>query len=113
VLHQWSRETACGRSRDASVLDLAARIRAACALGAVEGWRSGWLAQPSDALISGLNADPRVEEAEFRKWLEDMTLLKRLPTLAEVASTAVFLASDHAGSITGAVANLTGGMSLD
>jgi NAD(P)-dependent dehydrogenase (short-subunit alcohol dehydrogenase family) len=62
---------------------------------------------------SGLNADPRVEEAEFRSFLEEMTLLKRLPTLAEVASTAVFLASDHAGSITGAVANLTGGMSVD
>jgi 3-oxoacyl-[acyl-carrier protein] reductase len=62
---------------------------------------------------SGLNADPRVDEAEFRRWLEEMTLLKRLPTLAEVANTAVFLASDHAGSITGAVANLTGGMSVD
>lgn len=42
-----------------------------------------------------------------------MTLLKRLPMLAEVANTAVFLASDHAGAITGAVANLTGGMSVD
>jgi 3-oxoacyl-[acyl-carrier protein] reductase len=62
---------------------------------------------------SGLNADPRVEQAEFRSFLEDMTLLKRLPTLAEVANKAVFLASDRAGSITGAVANLTGGMSVD
>jgi 3-oxoacyl-[acyl-carrier protein] reductase len=42
-----------------------------------------------------------------------MTLLKRLPTLAEVANTAVFLASDHAGAMTGAVANLTSGMSVD
>jgi 3-oxoacyl-[acyl-carrier protein] reductase len=62
---------------------------------------------------SGSSADPRSEEAEFRKILEDMTLLKRLPTLAEVASTAVFLASDHAGAMTGAVANLTGGMAVD
>jgi NAD(P)-dependent dehydrogenase (short-subunit alcohol dehydrogenase family) len=62
---------------------------------------------------SGASADARSEEAEFRRWLEDMTLLKRLPTLAEVANTAVFLASDHAGAITGAVANLTGGMSVD
>ena len=30
------------------------------------------------------------------------TLLKRQPTLAEVASTAVFLASDQAGAMTGA-----------
>jgi 3-oxoacyl-[acyl-carrier protein] reductase len=62
---------------------------------------------------SGSSADPRSEDAEFRTWLEDMTLLKRLPTLAEVASTAVFLASDHAAAMTGAVANLTGGMSVD
>jgi len=41
------------------------------------------------------------------------TLLKRLPKLAEVANTAVFLASDHAGAMTGAVANLTCGMILD
>jgi 3-oxoacyl-[acyl-carrier protein] reductase len=62
---------------------------------------------------SGATADPRSEEAAFRRVLEEMTLLKRLPTLAEVANTAVFLASDHAGSITGSVANLTGGMSVD
>jgi enoyl-[acyl-carrier-protein] reductase (NADH) len=42
-----------------------------------------------------------------------MTLLKRLPTLAEVATTAAFLASDHAAAITGTVANLTCGMSVD
>jgi 3-oxoacyl-[acyl-carrier protein] reductase len=62
---------------------------------------------------SGASADPRSQEAEFRRSLEAMTLLKRLPTLAEVANTAVFLASDHAGAMTGAVANLTSGMSVD
>jgi 3-oxoacyl-[acyl-carrier protein] reductase len=41
------------------------------------------------------------------------TLLKRLPTLAEGANTAVFLASDHAGAMTGPVANLTCGFMLD
>jgi 3-oxoacyl-[acyl-carrier protein] reductase len=50
---------------------------------------------------------------EFRGLIEDMPLLKRLPTLAEVADTAAFLASDQAGAMTGAVANLTGGMSVD
>ena len=58
---------------------------------------------------SGSTADPRSEEAEFRRYLEEMTLLKRLPTLAEVASTAVFLASDHAASMTGAVATSPAG----
>lgn len=41
------------------------------------------------------------------------TLLKRLPTLDEVANTAVFLASDHAGAITGTVANLSCGFLVD
>ncbi|WP_282939970.1 SDR family oxidoreductase [Paenibacillus sp. RC67] len=41
------------------------------------------------------------------------TLLKRLPTLAEVANTAVFMASEQAGAMTGTVANLTSGFILD
>jgi 3-oxoacyl-[acyl-carrier protein] reductase len=41
------------------------------------------------------------------------TLLGRLPSLDQFASTAVFLASDAAGAITGAVANLTCGFTLD
>lgn len=41
------------------------------------------------------------------------TLLKRLPTLAEVANTAAFVASDRAGAMTGTVANLTCGFLVD
>jgi NAD(P)-dependent dehydrogenase (short-subunit alcohol dehydrogenase family) len=41
------------------------------------------------------------------------TLLKRLPTLAEIAETAAFLASDHAGAMTGTVVNLSGGALVD
>jgi 3-oxoacyl-[acyl-carrier protein] reductase len=41
------------------------------------------------------------------------TLLKRLPTLDQLASTALFLASDQAGAMTGAIVNLTCGMILD
>lgn len=41
------------------------------------------------------------------------TLLKRLPTLAEVANTAAFMASDQAGAMTGTVANLTCGFLVD
>ena len=47
------------------------------------------------------------------QWLvrsaENVTLLGRLPTLAQVADAAVFLASDRAGAITGAVVDLTCG----
>jgi NAD(P)-dependent dehydrogenase (short-subunit alcohol dehydrogenase family) len=37
-----------------------------------------------------------VTPAQFRAILEQGTLLKRLPTLAEVADTAAFIASDRA-----------------
>jgi len=41
------------------------------------------------------------------------TLLKRLPTLAEVADFAAFAASDRCGAMTGAIANLTCGSLVD
>jgi len=41
------------------------------------------------------------------------TLLKRLPTLDDVANAAVFLASDRARAITGAILNVNSGMLLD
>jgi NAD(P)-dependent dehydrogenase (short-subunit alcohol dehydrogenase family) len=50
-----------------------------------------------------------VTPAQFRAILEQGTLLKRLPTLAEVAGTAAFLASDRAGAMTATVANLSAG----
>lgn len=61
----------------------------------------------------GQDPDFPVGRDEFRTFIEDMTLLKRLPTLADVAATAAFLASDHAAAMTGTVANLTCGMSVD
>jgi 3-oxoacyl-[acyl-carrier protein] reductase len=49
----------------------------------------------------------------IEQWLEqyaaNVTLLGRLPTLAHVADTAVFLASDRAAAITGAVIDLSCG----
>ncbi|MGH7268111.1 MAG: hypothetical protein ACREMB_25115 [Candidatus Rokuibacteriota bacterium] len=41
------------------------------------------------------------------------TLLGRFPTLAEVADYAAFVASDRAGAMTGAIANLTCGSLVD
>lgn len=41
------------------------------------------------------------------------TLLKRLPTLTDVAEAAVFYASDGAAAMTGTIANLTAGFILD
>jgi NAD(P)-dependent dehydrogenase (short-subunit alcohol dehydrogenase family) len=50
-----------------------------------------------------------VTPAEFQARAEHATLLKRLPTLAEVAETAAFVASDRAGALTATVVNLSAG----
>jgi NAD(P)-dependent dehydrogenase (short-subunit alcohol dehydrogenase family) len=52
-------------------------------------------------------AGHRVTREEFIASLKAMTLLKRLPTLADVGHVAVLMASDYAGSMTGTVANLS------
>jgi NAD(P)-dependent dehydrogenase (short-subunit alcohol dehydrogenase family) len=54
-----------------------------------------------------------VTPAEFQARLEQGTLLRRLPTLAEVADTAAFIASDRAGAMTATVANLSAGSITD
>ena len=41
------------------------------------------------------------------------TLLKRFPTLAEVADYAAFVASERCSAMTGAIANLTCGSLVD
>jgi NAD(P)-dependent dehydrogenase (short-subunit alcohol dehydrogenase family) len=54
-----------------------------------------------------------VTPAQFQAVLEQGTLLKRLPTLAEVADTAAFIASDRAGAMTATVANVSAGSITD
>lgn len=54
-----------------------------------------------------------VAGAEFQAMVEQGTLLRRLPTLAEVADTAAFLASDRAGAMTATVANVSAGSITD
>ena len=72
---------------------------------------------PETPLIEANNATAGaavgLTPAEFRERLEQSTLLKRLPTLAEVADTAAFLASDRAGAMTATVANLSAGTITD
>jgi 3-oxoacyl-[acyl-carrier protein] reductase len=64
--------------------------------------------------IFSLNAElAGVTLEEMLAGAADGTLLKRLPTLAEVANTAAFMASGQAGAMTGTVANLTSGFILD
>lgn len=62
------------------------------------------------------NAIPETWNPDFpevRTYMEDGTVLARLPTLSEVANVAVFMASDRASAMTGTIANLTCGSILD
>jgi 3-oxoacyl-[acyl-carrier protein] reductase len=52
-------------------------------------------------------------QAETRAQLEGEALLRRLPTLAEVANVAAFMASDQASAMTATIANLTCGTVVD
>ena len=57
--------------------------------------------------------NPDLNEAAIQGILDHLSSLRmtrRNPTLAEITATAVFLASDHAASITGTFVNVTGGM---
>ncbi|HEX2037832.1 MAG TPA: SDR family oxidoreductase [Chloroflexota bacterium] len=48
-----------------------------------------------------------------RAYMDQGTVLGRLPTLRQVADAAVFAASDRAGALTGAIVNLTCGSLMD
>jgi NAD(P)-dependent dehydrogenase (short-subunit alcohol dehydrogenase family) len=50
---------------------------------------------------------------EFQSLMENMTMLKRLPNLSELANTAVFIASDNASAITGTTVNVSCGSVVD
>jgi enoyl-[acyl-carrier-protein] reductase (NADH) len=50
---------------------------------------------------------------EFDRYMTAGTILGRMPTLAEVANSAAFAASDRATAISGAILNLTCGSVMD
>jgi 3-oxoacyl-[acyl-carrier protein] reductase len=54
-----------------------------------------------------------VSLAEWEAKIADVTMLKRMPRLAEVANVAALMASDYANVVTGAVANVTCGELVD
>jgi 3-oxoacyl-[acyl-carrier protein] reductase len=58
-------------------------------------------------------AGHRVARDEFIATLQEMALLKRLPSLAEVGNVAALMASDYASAMTGSVANMTCGQIVD
>ncbi len=65
-------------------------------------------------VVFGLHAKAMgMSRAQLQAFFESLTHRKRSSTLAEVANAAVFLASELASGMTGAVANLTGGAVVD
>jgi len=67
----------------------------------------------TDTVFAPLAAASGVSvEQLLAQWGSDQTLLGRLPTLAQVADAAVFLASDRAGAITGSVIDLSCGNAI-
>lgn len=55
------------------------------------------------------DASGRSVEGFLRTEMAQGTMLKRLPTLSQVAETAVFLASDHAAAMTATIVDLSAG----
>ena len=64
-------------------------------------------------LFQPMAAAAAVSVDEWVGGLASGTLLKRLPTISDVAEAAAFLASDRARAMTGTVANLTSGALVD
>jgi NAD(P)-dependent dehydrogenase (short-subunit alcohol dehydrogenase family) len=65
-------------------------------------------------VVFGLHAKAMgISREQMQAFFENLTHRKRSSTLAEVADTAVFLASDKGSGLTGTVANLTGGVIVD
>ncbi|SEF24206.1 NADP-dependent 3-hydroxy acid dehydrogenase YdfG [Amycolatopsis pretoriensis] len=75
---------------------------------------AGMADTPQIAEVYGLHADARgISRDAFQARMADLTLRKQLPTVAEIADVATFVASDRARGMTGAIANLTGGLIAD
>lgn len=65
-------------------------------------------------IVFGLHAKAMgIPPEQFLGFVESMTHRKRSSTVAEVAETAAFLASDRGSGLTGTVVNLTGGLIVD
>jgi NAD(P)-dependent dehydrogenase (short-subunit alcohol dehydrogenase family) len=69
---------------------------------------------PQISEVYGLHADAYgISREAFAGRMAALTVRKQLPTVAEVAEVATFMASDRAAAITAAIINLTGGMIAD
>jgi NAD(P)-dependent dehydrogenase (short-subunit alcohol dehydrogenase family) len=75
--------------------------------------RSAGSAEVLQGVFAYLGAQLGISAEAFEARLVEQTLLKRLPKLAEFANAAALMASDYASAMTGAVANVTCGATVD
>jgi hypothetical protein len=69
---------------------------------------------PQLSEVYGLHAAAHgISRDAFSGRMADLTLRKQLPTVAEIANVAAFVASDRCSAMTGAITNLTGGLITD
>ncbi len=68
---------------------------------------------PDSAVFIKAMAEEKILAKSAIKDIADDTMLKRLPLMAEIASVATFLVSDMASGMTGTVANVTCGTTMD
>ena len=76
-------------------------------------WTAGVPETLSKEKLASVDSNLTLDDDAYRRLLDtldQMRMTRRSPTLAEVAATAAFLASDRAGAITGAFVNVTSGM---
>lgn len=85
-----------------------------------DGVRVAWLRSAGSPESFGPDTAADVEDrpaglsdADYLEMLRSNTLLKRFPSLAEVAEAATFVASDRASAMSGAAANVTCGQIVD
>jgi NAD(P)-dependent dehydrogenase (short-subunit alcohol dehydrogenase family) len=76
-----------------------------------------WIAGVPDTLspegLAWVDSSLQLDDAAFQgvlDQLDQLRMLRRSPTLAQVADVAAFLASGQAAAITGTFINVTGGM---
>jgi NAD(P)-dependent dehydrogenase (short-subunit alcohol dehydrogenase family) len=87
-------------------------VRAVCLMP--DAIPEAWMDDIEDAVSRpGEEDSTGVDARSALAYMNNGTLLGRLPTLEEVANAAAFVASDYASAITGTVANLTCGSVVD
>jgi NAD(P)-dependent dehydrogenase (short-subunit alcohol dehydrogenase family) len=96
---------------DTLVRNLAAEIGPS-GIRVVGIWTAGLPETLSPEKLATVTGGPAMDDAAFQgllQHLDGMRMTRRSPTLAQVAATAAFLASDGAGAITGTFVNVTSG----